>query len=136
MPFDSLCRSITNSKEVKMRLKVTENGLVIPPSLLTGLEEVEVQREGDIISIQKIKKSETQQTIDISIVKGELAQSLLEEKLKKIEESKKKRTIDPAKAALAERFSQLCREVQELHTDNPLSAAEITAEIDAVRKGK
>lgn len=119
-----------------MRLKVSENGLVIPPSLLTGLEEVEIRREGDVISIFKINNIETQETIDISIVKGEVAQNLLEEKLKKIQQSKKKRSLDPGKVALAERFSQLCREVQELHADNPLSAAEIAAEIDTVRRGE
>lgn len=119
-----------------MRLKVSDNGLVIPPSFLTGLEEVEIRREGDVISIEKIKNLEPQETIDISIVKGEVAQNLLEEKLKQIKESKKKRSLDPAKVALGSRFSQLCREVQELHADNPLSEAEIAAEIDAVRRGE
>ena len=120
-----------------MRLKVSENGLVIPPSLLTGLEEVEIRREGDVISIFKINNIiETIETIEISIVKGEAAQILLEEKLKKIQESKKKRSLDPAKVDLRSRFSQLCREVQALHSDNPLSEAEIAAEIDAVRRGE
>ena len=32
-----------------MRLKVNENGLVIPRSLLEGIDEVEVSREGDSI---------------------------------------------------------------------------------------
>jgi hypothetical protein len=136
MPFDILCRSVTNLKEVKMRLKVNEQGLLIPPSLLTGLEEVEIRREGDVISIQKINNLETKETIDISIFQGELAQKLLEEKLKKIQESKKERSLDPAKVALGERFRQLCREVQDLHADNPLSPADIAAEIDAVRRGE
>ena len=119
-----------------MRLKVNEQGLFIPPSLLTGLEEVEIRRQGDVISIEKIKTIETQETIDISIVKGEVAEKLLEEKLKKIKGSKKQRALDPAKVALGSRFSQLCREAQELHADNPLSEAEIAAEIDAVRRGE
>ena len=119
-----------------MRLKVNEQGLLIPPSLLMGLEEVEIRREGDVISIEKINIPETKETIDISIVRGELAQKLLEEKLKKIRGLNPKRSLDPAKVALAERFSQLCREVQDLHADNPLSEAEIAAEIDAVRRGE
>jgi len=116
-----------------MRLRVNENGLVIPPSFLAGLEEVEIRREGDVISIEKVNKNSPQESIDISIVKGELAQNLLEEKLKIIKESRKNTPENPAKVALAKRFSELCREIQELHTDNPLSEAEIAAEIDAVR---
>ncbi|HIK11877.1 MAG TPA: hypothetical protein IGS52_16725 [Oscillatoriaceae cyanobacterium M33_DOE_052] len=119
-----------------MRLKVSENGLVIPPSLLTGLEEVEVRREGDVISIQKINNIDAQETIEISILKGEFAQNLLEEKLQKIKFLKAKPSLDPAKLALKSRFSQLCREVQELHADNPLSEADIAAEIEAVRSGE
>ncbi|WP_199247069.1 hypothetical protein [[Phormidium] sp. ETS-05] len=119
-----------------MRLKVSENGLVIPPSLLTGLEEVEVRREGDAISIHKINNTDDQETVEISIIKGEFAQNLLEEKLQKIRQSKAKPSLEPAKLALAARFSQLCREVQELQADNPLSEADIAAEIDAVRSGE
>ncbi len=111
-----------------MRLKVNENGLVIPRSLLEGIDEVEVRREGDSISVKKV--------IDISIVKGEIVQQLLEEKLKKIREYKKNEKVNPEKIALAKRFRELCRETQELHADNPLSEEEIAAEIDAVRRGE
>ncbi|VXD18041.1 hypothetical protein PL8927_600231 [Planktothrix serta PCC 8927] len=116
-----------------MRLRVTENGLVIPPYFLAGLDEVEISREGDVISIEKVNKNSTQESIDISIVQGEVAQNLLEEKLKTIRELRKNTPENPAKVALAQRFSELCREIQELHTDNPLSEAEIAAEIEAVR---
>ena len=109
-----------------MRLKVNENGLVIPRSLLEGLDEVEVTREGNSISIKKVR--------EISIVKGEIVQQLLEEKLKKIREYKKNEKVNPEKRALAEKFRQLRKEIQELHADNPLSEEEIAAEIDAVRK--
>jgi hypothetical protein len=115
-----------------MRLRVNENGLVIPPSLLVGLDEVEIRREGDVISIEKVNKSSIPESIDISIVQGEVAQKLLEEKLKTIRESSKNTPENPAKVALAQRFRELCREIQKLHTDNPLSEAEIAAEIDAV----
>ncbi len=54
-----------------MRLKVNKNGLVIPPSFLTGLDEVEVSREGDFISIKKVDKIPDKHNIDISIIKGE-----------------------------------------------------------------
>ncbi|MDY7005103.1 MAG: hypothetical protein SWX82_14465 [Cyanobacteriota bacterium] len=117
-----------------MRLKVNENGLVIPPSFLAGLDEVEVSREGDLISIKKVDKIPDKHNIDISLVKGGVAQNLLEENLKKIKESKKNQAFNPKKAALAQRFRDLCKEVQELYADNPLSEAEIAAEIDAVRR--
>ena len=117
-----------------MRLKVNENGLVIPPYFLAGLDEVEVSREGDLISIKKVDKIPDNHNIDISIVKGELAQNLLEENLKKIKGSNKNQTFNPKKAALAQRFKDLCKEVQELYADNPLSEAEIAAEIDAFRR--
>lgn len=119
-----------------MRFKVSENGLLIPPSLLIGLEEVEVNREGDVISIEKVKNIETQETINISIVKGESAKNLLAEKLKEIKASPNKRSSDPAKIALGEKFSQLCKEVQNSHADNPLSEAEIALEIDTVRSSQ
>ncbi len=119
-----------------MRLKVNENGLIIPPSFLTGLDEVEVTREGDFISIKKVDKIPDGDSIDISIVEGEVAQNLLEENLKKIKESQKNQTFNPKKAALAQRFRNLCREVQELYADDPLSEAEIAAEIDAFRRGE
>jgi len=56
-----------------MRLKVNENGLVIPPSFFTCLDEVEVSREGDFISIKKVDKIPDKHSIDISIAKGEEA---------------------------------------------------------------
>ena len=119
-----------------MRLKVSDRGLVIPPSLLAGLDEVEIRRQGDAIHIQKIENTSPKDTIEISMVKGEIAQQLLEEKLQIIRESHQQRSLDPAKVALAEKFRQLCQEIQQLHADNPLSEAEIAAEIDAVRSGK
>lgn len=111
-----------------MRLKVNENGLVIPRSLLEGIDEVEVSREGDSISVKKV--------VNISIVKGEIVQQLLEEKLKKIRENRKNKKVNPEKRALAEQFRQLRKEIQELHADNPLSEEEIAAEVDAVRRGE
>ena len=54
-----------------MRLRVNENGLVIPASFLAGLDEVEVSREGDLISIKKVDKIPDKHNIDISLVKGE-----------------------------------------------------------------
>ncbi|MDY6804847.1 MAG: hypothetical protein SXA11_13705 [Cyanobacteriota bacterium] len=111
-----------------MRLKVNENGLVIPKSLLEGLDEVEVSREGDSVKIKK--------AIDISIVRGEAVQTLLEEKLRKIRENRKNKKVNPEQIALAEQFRQLRREIQELHKDNPLSEEEIAAEVDAVRRGE
>lgn len=119
-----------------MRLRVSENGLVIPPYLLAGLDEVEVSRQGDVISIEKVDKTSAQETIDISLLKGEVAEKLLAEKLKQIRESNQNQSPNPAKVALAENFRQLCREIQELQADNPLSEAEIAAEIDAVRRGE
>ena len=50
-----------------MRLKVNENCLVIPPSFLAGINEVEVSREGDLISIKKVDKIPDKHRIDISI---------------------------------------------------------------------
>jgi uncharacterized protein (UPF0305 family) len=111
-----------------MRLKVSEKGLVIPPSLLEGIDEVEVRREGDSISVKKV--------VNISIVKGEIVQQFLEEKLKKIREQRKNKKVNPEKIALAKRFRELRKETQELHKDNPLSEEEIAAEVDAVRRGE
>ncbi len=125
---------MNHQKEIEMRLRVNENGLVIPASFLAGLDEVEVSREGDLISIKKVQKIPDKHNIDISIVTGEAAQNLLEENLKKIKESKKNQTFNPKKASLAKRFRGLCQEVQQLYADNPLSEAEIAAEIDAVRR--
>ena len=65
-----------------------------------------------------------------------MAQNLLAEKLKQIKESKKQRSLARSSLERAERFRQLCREVQDLHADHPLSAAEIAAEIDAVRRSQ
>ncbi|NEN93852.1 MAG: hypothetical protein F6K48_35245, partial [Okeania sp. SIO3H1] len=118
-----------------MGLRVKKNSLVIPRSLFAGLDEVEAIREGDLINIKKVDKILDNHNIDISIVKGELAQNLLEENLKKIKESNKNQTFNPKKAVLAQRFRDLCKEVQELYADNPLSEAEIAGEIDAVRRG-
>ena len=111
-----------------MRLKVNEKGLVIPRSLLEGIDEVEVSREGDSVKIKKV--------IEVSIVKGEAVQKLLEEKLKKMREERKNEKVNPEKVALAKKFRELCRETQELHKDHPLSEEEIAAEVDAVRRGE
>ena len=119
-----------------MRLKVNDKGLVIPLSLLVGLDEVEISRQGDVIRIAKIENDSPKDTTDISIVTGEIAQQLLEDKLKIIRESHQQHSLDPAKVALAERFRQLCQEIQDLHADNPLSEAEMAAEINAVRSGE
>jgi len=111
-----------------MRLKVNENGLVIPRSLLEGIDEVEVSREGDSISVKKVR--------EFSIVKGEIVQQLLEEKLKKMREERKNKKVNPEQRALAKQFRQLRKEIQELHKDNPLSEEEIAAEVEAVRRGE
>jgi hypothetical protein len=43
---------------------------------------------------------------------------------------------DEERIALADRFNNLCRETQDRFTDNPMSAEEIQAEIDAYRRGE
>ncbi|WP_071188030.1 hypothetical protein [Trichormus sp. NMC-1] len=66
-----------------------------------------------------------QESQRIAILSGEPAQKLLEEKIKMMEEIKKNYQPDPHRQKLAEEFSQLCQETQELHADNPLSDEEI-----------
>jgi hypothetical protein len=116
-----------------MRLRVSENGLVIPPSFMAGLDEVEIIRDGDLIKIQKVDNIPNKDSIDISIFTGALVNKLLEKKLKKIQDFRKNQTLNATNVALSERYSELCREIQGLQTDHPLSEAEIAAEIDAVR---
>lgn len=120
-----------------MRLKVNHNNLVIPQELLEGLTEVEVSREGDVISIKKVADPATEKKkVPVSVVKGVAAKKLFLEKQQKIAMAKENTKTNPGRLALGEQFRQLCRETQELHADSPLSAEEIAAEIDAVRGGK
>lgn len=119
-----------------MRLKVNNNNLVIPQELLEGFAEVEISRQGDVISIKKVAIPPAEKKkVPVSIVKGEIAKKLFLEKQQKIAKAKENTKTDPRRLALGEQFRQLCRETQELHADRPLSAEEIAAEIDAVRGG-
>jgi Arc/MetJ-type ribon-helix-helix transcriptional regulator len=72
----------------------------------------------------------------ITILSGEPAQKLLEEKIKMMQEIKENYQPDTHRQKLAEQFSQLCQETQELHADHPLTDAEIDEEIAAYRRGE
>lgn len=77
-----------------------------------------------------------QESQKITILSGEPAQKLLEDKIKMVQELKKNYQPDPRRQKLAEEFSQLCQETQELHSDHPLTDAEIDEEIAAYRRGE
>jgi hypothetical protein len=53
-----------------------------------------------------------------------------------MQELKRNYQPDPHRQKLAEEFSQLCQETQELHADHPLTDAEIDEEIAAYRRGE
>ncbi|OIP67953.1 MAG: hypothetical protein AUK43_17865 [Oscillatoriales cyanobacterium CG2_30_40_61] len=72
----------------------------------------------------------------VTILSGEAAQSLLEMKVKMMQEIQNNYRPDPHKQALAKEFIALCKETQALHADNPLTEKEIAEEIDAYRRGE
>jgi len=72
----------------------------------------------------------------VTILSGKPAQDLLAEKIKMSRELKNSYQPDPHKQALAEDFSNLCKETQALHADHPLTEEEIAEEIAAYRSGE
>lgn len=72
----------------------------------------------------------------ITVLSGESTQKLLDDKIRTIKELKQNYQPDPYRQKLAEEFSQLCEESQELHTNNPVNDAEIDEEIAAYRRGE
>ena len=70
---------------------------------------------------------------------SESAKELLAEKIQKLrkqQEIYKNQPVDPQRQALSEEFKRLCAETQALHADCPLSDEEISAEIEAYRRGE
>jgi antitoxin ParD1/3/4 len=72
----------------------------------------------------------------LTILSGETAQQLLEEKVQIIRESLQNSQPDPHNKTLAEDFINLCQETQALHADHPLTDEEIAEEIAAYRGEK
>lgn len=72
----------------------------------------------------------------VTIISGETAQYLLDEKIKMMQEIKNNYQPNPQRQALAREFIQLCEETQALQNDSTLTEAEIAEEIDAYRRGE
>ena len=83
---------------------------------------------------EKQSVNEPQQLL--TLVSGEPAQKLLEEKIKMMQKLKKTGKQDPHRQALAEDFRKLCEETQALQGNNPLTEEEIVEEIAAYRRGE
>lgn len=102
------------------------------------LHSGEYQNPNDIITaaLQLLKNRNSSQRQKATIVTGEPALKMLEEKVRQARKLKSDRSQDNPRAKLAEKFRELCRETQELHADNPLTEEDIAAEIDAYRRGE
>lgn len=102
------------------------------------LNSGEYQSPNDVITaaLQLLKKRKSVEPQKVTIVSGEPALKMLEEKVRQARQLKSGRSEDNPRAKLAERFRELCRETQELHADNPLTEEDIAAEIDAYRRGE
>jgi antitoxin ParD1/3/4 len=82
------------------------------------------------------KRQINQPQQSVTILSGESAQNLLEEKIKMMQEIKNNYRPDPHRQTLAIEFIELCEETQALHANQPLTEAEIAEEIDAYRRGE
>ncbi|NEP43253.1 MAG: hypothetical protein F6K35_30125 [Okeania sp. SIO2H7] len=102
------------------------------------LNSGEYQNPNDVITaaLQLLKNRTSSQPQKATLVTGEPARKMLEEKVRQARKLKSDRSQDNPRAKLAERFRELCRETQELHADNPLTEEDIAAEIDAYRRGE
>lgn len=127
--------------ELKLRPRVTEVfSLNIPTDTLASLAEVAASKDMSVEALlkfyigqglrQDIEKLFNERLLD------KTAQSLLEVKVKMMQEIKDNYRPDPHKQALAKEFIALCKETQALHADNPLTEKEIAEEIDAYRRGE
>ena len=100
------------------------------------LNSGDYQSPNDVITaaLQLLKKRKSGEPV--TIITGEPALKMLEEKARQARQLKSDRSEDNPRAKLAEKFRELCRETQELHADNPLTEEDIAAEIDAYRRGE
>ena len=69
----------------------------------------------------------------VTLISGESAEQLLEEKVKKMRESQQNSQPDPHNQTWGEDFINLCQETQALHADHPLTDEEIAEEISIIR---
>ncbi len=84
-----------------------------------------------------LKQEKSQEKLEIR--RGESAQKLLNQKREELSIERvnnQNQTSAPQRQELAQEFTHLCKETQALHADNPLTDAEIQAEINAYRRGE
>ncbi|BAZ82517.1 hypothetical protein PN497_05030 [Sphaerospermopsis kisseleviana CS-549] len=112
----------------------SEQEKLLQEQLKTGKYKTPNEVITDALKVLAEKQNLNQESQKITILSGEPAQKLLEEKIKMMQELKRNYQPDPHRQKLAEEFSQLCQETQELQAVHPLTDAEIDEEIAAYRR--
>ncbi|MEA5496954.1 hypothetical protein VB834_01710 [Limnoraphis robusta Tam1] len=114
----------------------SEQEKLLQEQLKTGKYTTANQVITDALKALAEKQNLNQPRQIITLISGESAQQLLEEKLKKMREIKQNYQPAPHNQTLAEDFINLCQETQALHADHPLTDEEIAEEIAAYRGEK